>query len=322
MTDDQPTTATQVDTGFDFQSHRGGRGQWTESSLYAYARSLEIGVTTLELDTHLTQDDVVIVWHDDTIEAAKCQDTEPVAPGDPNFPYVGSRIRDLTLAQIQTLDCGYQQLPGYPQQQVIEGNRIATLSDLFDLVRDYGAEGIRWNIETKVEDPNNGPEREALVDAVLGEIYTNGWPQNTQLQSFDWAALDRAASIAPELELVALAEAQNPVGAGLTPQEVADRDYGLWSPQYILLTEAKIEQAHALGLKVVPWTVNEAADMQRLINWGVDGLITDYPRRLRDIMAERGMELPVAYPATAAKSRASTGTTSALATRWGSVPCR
>lgn len=293
-----PTGITS-NTAFDFQSHRGGRGQWTESSLYAFARSLELGVTTLELDTHLTRDGVVLVWHDDTIEAAKCQDTEPATANDPAFPYVGDRVRDLTYAQIQTLDCGYQQLPGYPQQMVVEGNRIATLEQLFDVVRDYRADGVRFNIETKVEDPNNAAERDALVDAVLAQIYTNGWPQRTQLQSFDWAALDRAAAVAPDLELVALAEAENPVGAGLTPQEVADRGYQVWSPQHVLLTPDNIAQAHELGLKVVPWTVNDPADMARLMDWGVDGLITDYPWQLRQLMQERGMVLPQAYPAPA-----------------------
>ena len=91
---------------FDLQSHRGGRAEWTESSLTAFSRSLELGVTTLELDTHLTEDDVVMVWHDDTIQPEKCQDTGPATPNDPDYPSVGDRFRDLTYAQIQTLDCG------------------------------------------------------------------------------------------------------------------------------------------------------------------------------------------------------------------------
>lgn len=280
---------------FDLQSHRGGRGQWTESSLYAFARSLELGVTTLELDTHLTQDGVVLVWHDHTLAAAKCRDTAPTTPTDAAFPYVGRRVRDLSVAQIQSVNCGYQQLPGYPRQMVVTGNRIATLEQLFDLVRDHGADSVRFNIETKVEDPCDASERDALVDAVLEQIYTNGWPQRTQLQSFDWAALDRAAPVAPELELVALAEAQNPAGAGLAPQEVADRGYDVWSPQHALLTQSNIARAHELGLKVVPWTVNETADMARLMDWAVDGLITDYPGLLRHLMARRDMPLPLAH---------------------------
>ncbi|HSN35456.1 MAG TPA: glycerophosphodiester phosphodiesterase family protein, partial [Arthrobacter sp.] len=105
---------------FDLQSHRGGRGEWTEESLAAFANSLKLGVTTLELDTHLTSDGKVIVWHDDTIQADKCLDSAPATPGDASFPYVGDRVADLSLAQIKTLDCGFVQLKGYPEQDVIE----------------------------------------------------------------------------------------------------------------------------------------------------------------------------------------------------------
>ena len=207
---------------FDLQSHRGGRAEWTESSLTAFSRSLELGVTTLELDTHLTQDDVVMVWHDDTIQPEKCQDTGPVTPGDPDYPYVGDRFRELTYAQIQTLDCGYQQLPGYPVQDNIEGNRIATLEEVFAVAVQHGAQDeIRWNIETKVEDPANAPEREALVDGVMATIQEHGWPERTTLQSFDWAALDQVREIDPDMTLVALAESENPVGAGIDPRTVA-----------------------------------------------------------------------------------------------------
>lgn len=282
---------------FDLQSHRGGRAEWTESSLTAFSRSLELGVTTLELDTHLTEDDVVMVWHDDTIQAEKCQDTGPATPNDPDYPYVGDRFRELTYAQIQTLDCGYQQLPGYPVQDNIEGNRIATLEEIFALAVQHGAEdGIRWNIETKVEDPTDAPEREALVDGVMATIQEHGWPERTTLQSFDWAALDQVREIDSEMTLVALAEAENPVDAGMDPQDAAERGYDVWSPRHTLLTEQNIAEAHELGLTVTPWTVNNRADMERLIHWGVDGLITDYPSTLRDVMADRDWALPQAYP--------------------------
>ena len=71
---------------FDLQAHRGGRGEWTEESLAAFANSLKLGVSTLELDTHLTTDGKVIVWHDDTIQADKCRDTAPATPGDAQLP--------------------------------------------------------------------------------------------------------------------------------------------------------------------------------------------------------------------------------------------
>lgn len=299
---------------FDLQSHRGGRGEWTEESLAAFANSLKLGVTTLELDTHLTADGKVIVWHDDTIQADKCLDTAPATPGDTAFPYVGDRVADLSLAQIKTLDCGFTQLKGYPGQDVIEGNRIAELKDVFQLVRDAGAEKARFNIETKVESSQIGGEgMVALTRAVVAEIQASGMADRITVQSFDWSSLNLTKEIAPELPLVALSsgDAWLAVGqpgaspnlggididtySGSLPRAAAAQGYDVISPAFRSVTPGMIAEAHELGLPVIPWTVNTTADMQRLMDLGVDGIITDYPTRLRSVMDERGLKLPKAY---------------------------
>jgi glycerophosphoryl diester phosphodiesterase len=110
---------------FDLQAHRGGRGETTEESLRAFAKSLEIGVSTLELDIEITGDGQPVVWHDQTIFAEKCADTGPAFAGDPQYPYVGKLVRDLTLAQIRTLDCG-KLLTEFPQAEVV---RLADAAD-------------------------------------------------------------------------------------------------------------------------------------------------------------------------------------------------
>ena len=299
---------------FDLQSHRGGRGEWTEESLAAFANSLRLGVTTLELDTHLTSDGKVIVWHDDTIQADKCLDTAPATPADPGFPYVGDRVAELSLAQIKTLDCGFIQLPGYPEQDVIEGNRIAELKDVFQLVRDADAEKVRFNIETKVEDGRSGGEgMVALTKAVVTEIQASGMADRTTVQSFDWSSLNLTKEIAPELPLVALSsgDAWLQVGqpgaspnlggididsyGGSLAKAAAAQGYDVISPAFRSVTPAMITEAHELGLPVIPWTVNTTADMERLMDLGVDGIISDYPTRLRTVMEERGLKLPKAY---------------------------
>ena len=299
---------------FDLQAHRGGRGEWTEESLAAFANSLKLGVSTLELDTHLTSDGKIIVWHDDTIQADKCQDTAPVAPGDPAFPYVGDRVAELSLAQIKTLDCGYTQLKGFPEQDVIEGNRIAELKDLFQLVRDADAKKVRFNIETKVEDGKAGGEgMVALTKAVVAEIQNSGMADRSTVQSFDWSSLNLTKQLAPELPLVALSsgDAWLQVGqpgaspnlggididtyGGSLAKAAAAQGYDAISPTFRSVTPGMIADAHQLGLPVIPWTVNTTADMNRLMDLGVDGIITDYPTRLRGVMAERGLKLPKAY---------------------------
>lgn len=301
-------------TRFDLQSHRGGRGEYTEESLTAFARSLELGVTTLELDTHLTEDGRVIVWHDDIIMPEKCRDTAPAQAADPEFPYVGDRVAVLDLAQIKTLDCGFQQLPGYPAQDVVEGNRIAELRDVYALADAYDARKIRFNVETKVEEGlEGGPEMEALVRAVVAEVEASGRERRTTIQSFDWAALNLVAEIAPDLKLVALAEdavalqvgqpGAAPQLGGLdiddyngSPALAADAaGYDVLSPLATTVTAQLIQEAHDAGLPVIPWTVNTAEAMNALMDLGVDGLITDYPTLLRSVMAERGLKLPRAY---------------------------
>ncbi|UKA55442.1 glycerophosphodiester phosphodiesterase [Arthrobacter sp. FW305-BF8] len=301
---------------FDLQSHRGGRGEWTEESLAAFANSLKLGVSTLELDTHLTEDGKVIVWHDDTMQANKCADTAPATPNDPEFPYAGDRVAELSLAQIRTLNCGYTQLAGYPEQQAIEGNHIAELRDVFQLVRDYGAKKVRFKVETKVEDGQAGGEGSvALTKAVVTEIYMAGMSGRTTVQSFDWSTLNYTRKIAPQLPVVALSsgDAWLQVGKpGAAPElggiDIDNYDgslakaakalgYDVISPTFRSVTPQMIAEAHEYGLPVIPWTVNTTADMARLMDLGVDGIITDYPTRLRTLMDERGLKLPKAYAA-------------------------
>jgi len=299
---------------FDLQSHRGGRGQWTEESLAAFGSSLALGVTTLELDTHLTEDGKVVVWHDDTIQANKCIDTAPATAGDPEFPYVGRRVADLSLAQLKTLNCGFKQLPGFPEQDVIEGNRIAELKDVYKLARDRKADKVRFNVETKVNDSEiGGAGMESLTRAVVAEIEASGMADRTTLQSFDWSSLNLTKQIAPELTLVALSSGDAWMGVGKPgaspnlggididdydgslPKAAAAQGYDVVSPTFSSVTPTMIAEAHELGLAVIPWTVNTTADMTRLMDMGVDGIITDYPARLRTVMEERGLKLPKAY---------------------------
>ncbi|QDG87433.1 glycerophosphodiester phosphodiesterase family protein [Pseudarthrobacter sp. NIBRBAC000502770] len=299
---------------FDLQAHRGGRGEWTEESLAAFGNSLKLGVSTLELDTHLTEDGKIIVWHDDTIQANKCVDTAPATAGDPEFPYVGRRVAELSLAQVKTLNCGFMQLPGFPGQEVVEGNRIAELKDVYQVAEQYNAKKVRFNVETKVEDGKAGGEgMVALTKAVVAEVEASGAADRTTIQSFDWSSLNLTKELAPELTLVALSSGDKwmQVGqpgaapelggididayGGSLAKAAAAQGYNVISPTFSSVTPQMIAEAHQLGLAVIPWTVNKATDMERLMDQGVDGIITDYPTRLRAVMDERGLKLPKAY---------------------------
>jgi glycerophosphoryl diester phosphodiesterase len=166
---------------------------------------LRIHLQRFALDTHVTEDEKVVVSHDRQISGAKRQDTGPAFPGDPEFPYVGDFITDLTLAQVKMLKCGYQALPDFPNQEVASGPMIE-LRDVFDLVKSYKAKKLKLNIETKVEAgaPQETAPRETFVLPVWEEIRDAGMADQVTIQSFDWGALMEMHRLAPDLPLVAL----------------------------------------------------------------------------------------------------------------------
>lgn len=175
---------------FDLQAHRGGLGLVVENTLPAFAHALELGVSTLELDVQITADGYAVVTHDRDPSPAKCVDTAPAFPGDPKFPYVPGTtyIRDLTSAQVRTIDCGSVRLADHPEQRTAPGARMPLLSEVFDLVRAYRADQVMLNIETKVEAgaPEQTAPREQFVDVVAAEVHRAGMERQVTIQSFDW----------------------------------------------------------------------------------------------------------------------------------------
>jgi len=302
-----PTKAAPAD--FDVQAHRGGRGETTEESLRAFAKSIELGVSTLELDIVITKDGHPVVWHDPTIDAEKCADTHPVFAADPQFPYVGKLVHELTLEQIRTLDCG-RQLAEFPRAEVVRRNKIATLPDVFALADSYQASDVRYNIETKVEAdrPGASAEPQQFVDVILAAVSAAGKVDRVEVQSFDWRTLPMVHQAEPSIPLVALYNEEtwvpdSPSLAGINAAVVGDPMVGarmvganILSPRHQLVTgKSYVDHAHSLGLRVIPWTVNDADVTRELIAYGVDGIITDYPTLLRNVMAELGMPLPPGY---------------------------
>ena len=268
---------------FDLQAHRGGMGLTTEEQPAAYRKALALGVSTLELDTQVTADKKVVVSHDRVIDGTKCRDT-----GSNHF--VGRAIFTLTLAQVQTLDCGFQQYPGFEEQEVVTGARLAELRDIVAVWREAGDPDVWFDIEIKF-DPAKAAEsvgREEFVRVVVDEINALGIADRTMIQSFDWLTLTEVHLLEPTWPLVALA------GSDAFPPELAAGVAGVttYSPRETIVTRAMIVQAHALGLKVVPWTVDDPQRISVLIALGVDGLITNYPDRARGMLGASAPGLP------------------------------
>lgn len=307
-------------TRFDLQGHRGARGLAPENTLTAFSTALEVGVTTLELDVGITRDGVMVVSHDRYLNADIARDAQGK-----HLTARGPTIASITFSELQQYDVG-QLKPGsnyakaFPQQKAVDGERVPTLQSLFALAEKRGARDVRFNIETKISPnaPNETIAPEPFVRALIAEIRKAGLTSRATIQSFDWRTLQITQREAPEIVTVYLTSQQGAgetvqVGkpgaspwlagfdvddhAGSVPKLVKTAGGTVWSPNYKDVTEALVREAHALGIKIVPWTVNDAADMARLIEWKVDGIITDYPDRLRTAMAARAMVLPTSYPA-------------------------
>ncbi len=294
---------------FDAQGHRGARGLAPENTIAGFEHALSIGVSTLELDVVLSADGVPVISHDTT--------ANPDITRDPQGMWLQSRGKPfhlLPLAEIASWDVGRinpasRYARDFPQQVSQDGQHIPTLAALFDRVRGLGARHVRFNIELKLHPgrPDESPDPRTFVRAVLDVIATHGMTHRVGLQSFDWRIQTVARQLAPGMPLAYLSAqlprfntlASGEWTAGLrladfedAPAMVAAAGGKLWSPHFADLDQRQLQRARELELRVVPWTVNELQDMARLIDWGVDGIITDYPDRLRTVMERRGMALP------------------------------
>jgi len=294
---------------FDLQGHRGARGLAPENTLPAFERALSVGVTTLELDVGVTADGVVVVSHDPVLNPAftRAADGRWLAGR-------GPRIKDLGFAQLQAFDVGRiapdsAYAKAFPDQQPADGARIPSLEQVFARVRELGAQQVRFNIETKVSEDSVDPA--AMTDALLAVVRAAGLRDRVTIQSFDWRTLRRVQQLEPGLPTAYLtvqtANSDNTrdltatagfklAEHGSVPRMVKAAGGSTWSPNAGALTQALVDEAHALGLRVLPWTVNEPEAMERLVGWGVDGIITDRPDRLRAVLERRGIALPPPLP--------------------------
>ena len=302
----------------DIQGHRGARGLAPENTLPAFARALAIGVTTLELDCAVTKDGVVVVSHDPAFN--------PDIAREPDGKWLqkpGPAIWSLNFQDTQRYDVGRINPASayarrWPEQRPVDGTRIPQLADLFALVKKSGNDTVRFNIETKVFPPEPAltTTPEDLTRRLVAAIRAGGMEHRAAIQSFDWRTVQIVQKEAPTIPTVYLTvekgfmdsiqrdRTSSPWTAGFhvsrhggsVPRMVKAAGGAVWSPYYAETTRDQVKEAQALGLKVVVWTVNEPADMRRMIEWGVNGIISDRPDLLRQVAGEMGVALPRPTP--------------------------
>ena len=290
----QPTPPTRA---FDLQGHRGARGLAPENTLPAFQKALELGVNTLECDMAITRDGVVVVHHDLWLN--------PDTTRGPDGQWLDKRgpaIAELTYAELQRYDVGRLK-PGteyakaFPDQQAVDGTRVPRLADLFDLVRRSGNTQVGFDCETKLSplEPAATLPPEEFARRVIAEIRKAGMQSRTMVQSFDWRTLQVVQKEAPEIRTMYLSSPRTlarPAGGGPSPwlagfdldrfggslpQAVHAAGGRIWAPNQTYLTPALRSEAKALDIRVIPWTVNEPAMINKLLDMDVDGIISDRP---------------------------------------------
>jgi glycerophosphoryl diester phosphodiesterase len=301
-------------SAFDRQGHRGARGLAPENTMAAFRLALELGVDTLETDMGVTADDVIVLAHDPRLNPAivRQPDGRWVEPP-------GGALRAMLFADLRRLDVGRlrpdsEYARQWPQQRPVDGERMPALAELLALVREQPRR-VALNLETKIT-PASGDEvidPEGFARLLVRELRDSGLADRITVQSFDWRTLLAVRRLAPEIATACLTiespsfdtvrpgpDGASPWHAGLRaadhggslPRLVAAAGCTTWSMFRRNLTEPLLREARALGLKVLPWTVNDPEEMRRLVRWGVDGIITDYPDRLNAVLAEAGIAVP------------------------------
>jgi len=265
-----------ADLGFDWQGHRGARGIAPENTVPAFLKALSYPVQTLELDVVISRDRAVVVSHEPWLSPTICiqADGSPLEGEEQAY-----KIMEMSYSTIATYNCG-QAHPRFPQQTTMEVNK-PLLANVVQAVQQFCSQQDRpmpfFNIEIKSSEKWDNvltPTPEVFAEIVIAEIRKLEISKQVCIQSFDPRSLEAVHKQAPDLVTAFLVESPGDYKRKLKQLSFQPEIY---SPYYPLVSKPMLEDLHAKGIKVIPWTVNEKPIMDSLIQLGVDGIITDYP---------------------------------------------
>ena len=269
-------------TAFDLQGHRGARGLLPENSIPAFLLAYDLGVTTLEMDTVINADGDVVVSHDPWMSAAIC--SHPDGRAVTESEQTELRIYAMGGAEMAGFDCGKRGHPDFPRQRPLAVTK-PLLRDVFAAVASHAASAgprrnsgpVRYNIEIKSRpehDDRFHPPVERFASLLYAVVNEFGQVGNTTIQSFDPRALEAVHRIDAQISTSLIVDNTGGLQTNLARLSFTP---AIYSPHFALLDRRQTDAAHALGVHVIPWTVNAESSMRELIGMGVDGLITDYP---------------------------------------------
>ncbi len=264
---------------FDIQGHRGCRGLMPENTIPAFLKALELGVTTLEMDVVISRDRKVVVSHDPYISSDFC-----LTPEGRHIHHEDQKrllLFSMDYDRIRSFDCGSFRNQRFPHQKTQKTFK-PLLEEVLLLSEEFctnNRQNIFYNIEIKSTqgyDDIYQPEPAEFCSLVQEVINMHVPSDRICIQSFDVRALKHWKQHYPNYTLSLLVENKSTIDHNL---ELLGFTPDIYSPDYTLLDQRSVDRLHSDGMRVLPWTVNETKEMQKMIRYGVDGLITDYPDR-------------------------------------------
>lgn len=274
----KPTTAAEF-PAFSTEGHRGGRGLMPENTIIGMKHAIDLGITTLEMDTHITKDGKVVVTHDDYLSP-----TFMLTPEGKEIPKSDAKkypVYQMDYSLLKQFDLGSKPHPGFPEQQKIK-SYIPLLSDLIDDVQAYtkGKKQMFYNIETKCSAKGDGivnPGPEEFVKLLMDVIEQKGITPYVVIQSFDKRTLQVLHKKYPGVRTSYLVDNKKTV-----EENLADLGFNpfILSPAYKMVNAELVKKCHNKHIKVIPWTANTKEDIASLKQLNVDGIISDYPNLL------------------------------------------
>lgn len=266
------------------QGHRGARGVLPENTLAGFKYALEVGADLIELDLGVTKDNILVVSHDPVINEKICLDPQGKAI-EGKIP-----LRSLTYTELQKYDCGSLKNPRFPQQKQVPGASMPSLESVFQWIissKEPGAKTVEFNIETKSVPgyPQLTPTPKVFAKLLVKLIKKYNLEKRVIIQSFDHRTLKEARKLSKQVRLSAL------FGGNLLNYRKAAKEIGakIISPNQHWITKADVKDLHKHGFRISPWTANTEEDWQRLIELGVDSIITDYPAELIAFLKSKGL---------------------------------
>jgi len=275
------TTMTVNAQNIDWQGHRGCRGLMPENTIEAFLEALKYPVTTLELDVVISKDHQVVVSHEPWISDKICLNNGKEFRNGSKPKFI---IYQMDYSKVRTFECGVKPNSEYPYQKKIKAFK-PLLSEVFnhveEEVKNTPKAGIKYNIEIKSFKEGDGvyhPEAETFVKEVIEEIRKHISDDRYSIQSFDLRVLEIMHMSYPEITIALLVES-NGLEANLDKLSFKP---DIYSPNYRRVNKKEVALAHEMGILIIPWTINTAGGINKMLKLGVDGIITDYPNLIAE----------------------------------------